>query len=140
MSLKEALALAEEKEMDLILISPNANPPVCRIADYSKFKYEQNKKEKDNRKKQKQQETKEIRLSPNIDTNDINTKVSAARKFLTKGDKVRVVLRFRGREMAHMAESKHILDDFAEALTDIASIEKGAQTEGRQIAIVLAKK
>jgi translation initiation factor IF-3 len=108
--------------------------------DYGKFRYEQARKEKEARKKQKIIEIKEIRLSPNIDTNDLNTKISAARKFITKGDKVKITLRFRGREMAHMANSKHILDDFAEALSDIASIEKAPKVEGRSMTMFLTEK
>ena len=97
-------------------------------------------KEKDNRKKQKAMEVKEIRLSPNIDTNDLNTKMAAARKFLTKGEEVKVVLRFRGREMAHMANSKHILDDFATALEDVSTIKRPAKVEGRSMILILAAK
>ena len=108
--------------------------------DYGKFRYEQARKEKEARKKQKIIEIKEIRLSPNIDTNDLNTKISAARKFISKGDKVKITLRFRGREMAHMANSKHILDDFAEALSDIASIEKAPKVEGRSMTMFLTEK
>ena len=124
MSSRDAMKLAEEAGVDLVKIAPTAKPPVCRIVDYGKFRYEQTRKEKDAKKKQKVMEVKEIRLSPNIDTNDLNTKTNAARKFLSKGDKVKVTLRFRGREMAHMASSKHILDDFAEVLADIAVIDK----------------
>lgn len=140
MSAKEALALAEEAELDLVKIAPTAQPPVCRIVDYGKFKYEQLRKEKDAKKKQKTIEIKEIRLSPNIDTNDLNTKSNAARKFLTKGDRVKVTLRFRGREMAHMNSSKHILDDFAENLADIAIVEKAPKVEGRSMTMFLAQK
>ena len=140
MSAKEAQAVAEEAGLDLIKIAPTANPPVCKIADFGKFRYEMARKEKDNRKKQKALEVKEIRLSPNIDTNDLNTKMSAARKFLTKGEEVKVVLRFRGREMAHMASSKHILDDFATALEDIATIKKPAKVEGRSMTMFLTEK
>ena len=140
MSGEQALRIAEEREMDLVLISPQAKPPVCKIMDYGKFRFEQTKKEKEARKKQKTIEIKEIRLSPNIDTNDLNTKINAAKKFLTKGDKVKVTLRFRGREMAHMNASKHILDDFAEALTEIAVVEKPAKVEGRSMTMVLAEK
>ena len=110
MSAKEALKLAEEAGVDLVKIAPTAKPPVCKIVDYGKYKYELTRKEKEAKKKQKVIETKEIRLSPNIDTNDLNTKINAARKFIAKGDKVKVTLRFRGREMAHMASSKHILE------------------------------
>lgn len=140
MSVKEALALAEEAGVDLIKIAPTAKPPVCKIADYGKFKYEQTRREKEAKKKQKVIDVKEIRLSPNIDTNDLNTKSNAARKFLTKGDKVKVTLRFRGREMAHMNSSKHILDDFAETLADCAVVEKAPKVEGRSMTMFLAEK
>lgn len=140
MSSKEALKLADEAGLDLVKIAPTAKPPVCKIVDYGKYRYEQARKEKEARKKQKTIEIKEIRLSPNIDTNDLNTKVNAAKKFITKGDKVKVTLRFRGREMAHMASSKHILDDFAEALGEIAVVEKAPKVEGRSMTMVLAEK
>ncbi|MBQ8325466.1 MAG: translation initiation factor IF-3 [Lachnospiraceae bacterium] len=140
MSIKEALQLAEEAELDLVKIVATAKPPVCKIVDYGKYRYEQARKEKDAKKKQKVIEVKEIRLSPNIDTNDLNTKINAARKFLSKGDKVKVTLRFRGREMAHMANSKHILDDFAEALADVSTIEKAPKVEGRSMTMFLTEK
>ena len=140
MSSREAQKLADEAGLDLVKIAPTAKPPVCKIVDYGKYSYEQARKEKEARKKQKTIEIKEIRLSPNIDTNDLNTKINAAKKFLTKGDKVKVTLRFRGREMAHMNASKHILDDFAEALTEIAVVEKPAKVEGRSMTMVLAEK
>ena len=140
MSAKEALALAQEAELDLVKIAPTAQPPVCRIVDYGKFKYEQLRKEKEAKKKQKVTEVKEIRLSPNIDTNDLNTKINAARKFLTKGDRVKVTLRFRGREMAHMNSSKHILDDFAESLSDVSVVEKAPKVEGRSMTMFLTEK
>ena len=140
MSAKEALALAEEAGLDLVKIAPMAQPPVCRIVDYGKFKYEQLRKEKEAKKKQKVTEVKEIRLSPNIDVNDLNTKMNAARKFLSKGDRVKVTLRFRGREMAHMNTSKHILDDFAENLSDIAVMEKAPKVEGRSMTMFLTEK
>ena len=140
MSSREAQKLADEAGLDLVKIAPTAKPPVCKIVDYGKYRYEQARKEKEARKKQKTIEIKEIRLSPNIDTNDLNTKINAAKKFLTKGDKVKVTLRFRGREMAHMNASKHILDDFAEALTEIAVVEKPAKVEGRSMTLVLAEK
>ena len=140
MSSREALALAEEAGVDLVKIAPNAQPPVCRIVDYGKFKYEQTRKEKEAKKKQHVTEIKEIRLSPNIDTNDLNTKVNAARKFLSKGDRVKVTLRFRGREMAHMAASKHILDDFAEQLADCSTVDKAPKAEGRSMIMFLAEK
>ncbi|MBR4586987.1 MAG: translation initiation factor IF-3 [Lachnospiraceae bacterium] len=140
MSSKDALKLAQDAELDLVKIAPNAKPPVCKIIDYGKYKYEQLRKEKENRKKQKIVELKEIRLSPNIEENDINTKCNNARKFLEKGDKVKVTLRFRGREMAHMHATKHVLDEFAERLADISSIEKPAKVEGRAMSLVLAAK
>ena len=140
MSSRDAMKLAEESGVDLVKIAPTAKPPVCRIVDYGKFRYEQTRKEKDAKKKQKVMEVKEIRLSPNIDTNDLNTKTNAARKFLSKGDKVKVTLRFRGREMAHMASSKHILDDFAEVLADIAVIDKAPKVEGRSMTMFLTQK
>ena len=139
-SIQEALAKAEEAEVDLVLIAPKADPPVCRIIDYGKFRYEQIQREKEARKKQKTIEIKEIRLSPNIDVNDIKTKANNARKFIEKGDKVKVALRFRGREMAHMQESKHILDDFADMLADIANVDKAPKVEGRNMVMFLAKK
>ena len=112
----------------------------CKIIDYGKYRYELARKEKEARKKQKVIEIKEVRLSPNIDTNDLNTKVGAARKFLEKGDKVKVTLRFRGREMAHMYKSKYILDDFAESLKDIAVIDKPSKVEGRSMVMFLTAK
>ena len=140
MSARDALKLAEEAGLDLVKIAPNAKPPVCKIVDYGKYRYEQLRKEKEAKKKQKVIEVKEIRLSPNIDTNDLNTKMNAASKFLAKGDKVKVTLRFRGREMAHMANSKHILDDFAENLAEIANVEKAPKVEGRSMTMFLAPK
>ena len=123
MSAREAMKLAEEAQLDLVKIAPKAQPPVCKIIDYGKYKYELARKEKEARKKQKTVEVKEVRLSPNIDTNDLNTKVNNAKKFLTKGNKVKVTLRFRGREMAHVQQSKHILDDVAQMLADVAVVE-----------------
>ena len=114
MSARDAMKMAKEAELDLVKIAPAAKPPVCKIIDYGKYRYEQARKEKEAKKKQKTIEIKEVRLSPNIDVNDLNTKVGAARKFIEKGNKVKVTLRFRGREMAHMQSSRHILDDFAE--------------------------
>lgn len=140
MSSKEAYRLAQEAELDLVKIAPTAKPPVCKIIDYGKYRYEMARKEKEAKKKQKVVEVKEVRLSPNIDTNDLNTKINAARKFISKGNKVKVTLRFRGREMAHMQNSKHILDDFAKELEDVATVEKAPKLEGRSIAMVLAEK
>ena len=131
---------AYEKDLDLVKIAPTAKPPVCKIIDYGKYRYELARKEKEARKKQKVIDVKEVRLSPNIDTNDLNTKVGAARKFLEKGDKVKVTLRCRGREMAHMSKSKYILDDFAESLADIAVVDKPSKVEGRSMVMFLTAK
>ena len=122
MSARDAQKLADEAELDLIKIAPKAKPPVCKIMDYGKFRYEQQKREKEAKKKQHVVETKEIRLSPNVEMNDLKTKANNARKFITKGDKVKVTLRFRGREMAHISSSAHVLDDFAKMLEDIAQV------------------
>lgn len=140
MSAKEALKLAKEADLDLVKIAPTAKPPVCKIINYGKYRYELARKEKEAKKKQKTVDTKEVRLSPNIESNDLNTKANMARKFIQKGDKVKVTLRFRGREMAHMNSSKHILDDFAEMLSDVAVIEKPAKLEGKSIMMVLTEK
>jgi translation initiation factor IF-3 len=140
MSAKEAMFKAQEAGLDLVKIAPQAKPPVCKIIDYGKYRYELARKEKEAKKKQKTIEVKEVRLSPNIDTNDLNTKVNAARKFLSKGDRVKVTLRFRGREMAHMSSSKHVLDDFAELLTDVATVEKAPKIEGRSMTMFLSAK
>jgi translation initiation factor IF-3 len=140
MSAREAQKLADEAELDLVKIAPTAKPPVCKIIDYGKYKYEQTRRDKEAKKKQKTVELKEIRLSPNIDSNDLNTKVNNAKKFLEKGNRVKVTLRFRGREMAHMQSSKHILDDIAENLSDVAVVEKAPKIEGRSISMVLAEK
>ena len=140
MPASEAFKLAQQAELDLVKIAPTAKPPVCKIIDYGKYRYELARKEKEARKKQKIIDIKEVRLSPNIDTNDLNTKVGAARKFLEKGDKVKVTLRFRGREMAHMSKSKYILDDFAESLADIAVVDKPSKVEGRSMVMFLTVK
>ena len=139
-SIEEARAQAKEAELDLVLIAPKADPPVCRIIDFGKFRYEQARKEKEAKKKQKVIEVKEIRFSPNIDVNDINTKANMARKFIEHGDRVKVTMRFRGREMSHMNESRHVLDDFAEKLSDIAQVEKAPKVEGRNMTMFLTKK
>ena len=140
MSSREALNMAREADLDLIKIAPTAKPPVCKIADYGKYKYEQVRREKAAKKRQKVTEVKEIRLTPNIDVNDLNTKANQARKFIEKGDRVKVALRFRGREMAHMATSKGILDTFFEKLEDVAMIEKPAKLEGRSMIMFLTQK
>lgn len=140
MSAKDAMKLAREAELDLVKVAPTAKPPVCKIIDYGKYRYEMARKEKEAKKKQKTIEVKEVRLSPNIDVNDLNTKVAAARKFLSKGNKVKVTLRFRGREMAHMQSSKHILDDFAKELEDVAAVDKAPKVEGRSMTMFLTEK
>ena len=140
MSARDALKLAQDAALDLVKIAPTAKPPVCKIIDYGKYRYELLRKEKEAKKKQKVIEVKEVRLSPNIDTNDLNTKTSAARKFLEKGNKVKVTLRFRGREMAHMNQSRYILDEFAQSLADIAVIDKPSKVEGRSMVMFLTAK
>ena len=139
-SAAEANAMAEEQGMDLVKISPNAVPPVCKIMDYSKFCYDQKKREKDAKKNQKVVEIKEIRMSPSIDTNDFNTKVKAAQKFIADGNRVKVSVRFRGREMAHTDIGKDLLDKFAEQCTEVATLDKGAKLEGRMMSIFLSPK
>ena len=140
MSARDAYKRAQEAGLDLVKIAPTAKPPVCKIIDYGKYRYEMARKEKEARKKQRTIDVKEVRLSPNIDTNDLNTKVGAARKFISKGDKVKVTLRFRGREMAHMQSSKYILDEFAEKLSDVATVEKAPKVEGRSMTMFLTEK
>lgn len=140
MSSREALEIAKEADLDLVKIAPGAKPPVCKIIDYGKYRYEQSRKEKQAKKNQKMVEIKEIRMSPNIDTNDLNTKINAAKKFLAKGNKVKVTLRFRGREMAHVNNSRHILDDIAEALSEYAVVEKQPKLEGRNMSMMLSEK
>ena len=140
MSAKDALKMAKEANLDLVKIAPTAKPPVCKIVDYGKYRYEQARREKEAKKKQKITEVKEIQLSPNIDVNDLTTKANQARKFVEKGNKVKVALRFRGREMAHMATGKEVLDSFFEKLSDVAVVEKPAKLEGRSMIMVLAEK
>ena len=140
MSAAQANQLAEEQGMDLVKISPNAVPPVCKIMDYSKFCYDQKKREKDAKKNQKVVEIKEIRMSPSIDTNDLNTKIKAAQKFLMDGNRVKVSVRFRGREMAHTNIGEKLLVDFGEACADIATMEKNPKLEGRFMAMFLTPK
>ena len=140
MSSQDAQKIADEAELDLVCISPMAKPPVCKIIDYGKYRYEMIRRDKEAKKKQKIVELKEVRLSPNIDTNDLATKTNAARKFLEKGDKVKVTLRFRGREMSHMSQSRYILDDFAKSLADIAVIDKPSKVEGRTLVMFMSAK
>ncbi|MEG0073684.1 MAG: translation initiation factor IF-3 [Clostridia bacterium] len=139
MTTKAALALAYEKELDLVLIAPNGKPPVCKILDYGKFKFEMIKKEKESKKKQKVVEIKEIRLSPKIDKHDLEVKAKNANKFIAAGDKVKVTLRFRGRELSFVNTSKAILDQFAELLED-ATIEKQAKLEGKSMIMIVSPK
>ncbi len=140
MSAATANEMADEQGLDLVKISPNATPPVCKIMDYSKFCYDQKKREKDAKKNQKVVEIKEIRMSPSIDTNDLNTKIKAAQKFLTDGNRVKVSVRFRGREMAHTNIGEKLLMDFADACSEIAAMEKNPKLEGRFMAMFLAPK
>ena len=136
----EANAMAEEQGLDLVKISPNAVPPVCKIMDYSKFCFDQKKREKEAKKNQRVVEIKEIRMSPSIDTNDLNTKIKSAQKFLADGNRVKVSVRFRGREMAHTNIGEKLLMDFADACTEIATMEKNPKLEGRFMAMFLTPK
>lgn len=140
MSSRDAFRIARELDLDLVKIAATAAPPVVRITDYGKYRYEMLRKEKEARRNQRTTELKEIRMTPNIDTNDLNTKLAAARKFLEKGNKVKIALRFRGREMSRMNQSKYILDDFGQQLSDIAVLDKPAKVEGRNMAVVLSPK
>jgi translation initiation factor IF-3 len=134
------MKLAHEANLDLVKIAPQAKPPVCKIIDYGKFRYEQARKEKEARKKQKTIEVKEIRFSPNIDTNDLNTKVTHAKKFLAAGNKVKVSVRFRGREMTHTQVGRTILEEFAQQLAEVAVVDKPPKMEGRSMVMFLAQK
>ena len=140
MSTAEALRIAEQRGLDLVLIAPQAAPPVCRIMDYGKFRFEQQKREKDQRKNQKIVELKEVRLSLNIGEHDFATKVGHAVRFLSGGDKVKASIRFRGREMAHASLGNVTMDKFAQALAENAVVEKPAKIEGRSMTMVLAPK
>ena len=140
MSSREAYSLALEKNLDLVKIAPQAQPPVCRIMDYGKYRFEQAKREKESRKNQKTIEVKETRLSLNIDTHDFDTKVNQTKKFLAAGNRVKVSIRFRGREMAHAQMGTGIMQRFAEACAEFGSIEKPAKLEGRQMLMFIAPK
>ena len=140
MSAEEALKIAIEQDLDLVKIAPGSNPPVCRVMDYGKFRFEQTKKEKEAKKNQRVIEIKEIRMSPGIDTNDFNTKLKNAQKFLADGDRVKVSVRFRGREMAHTDIGAVLLKDFAEKCTEIASMDKAPKLEGRNMSMFLSPK
>jgi len=139
-SVSEALAKAEEAGLDLVELAPNANPPVCRVMDYGKFKYEIAKKEKENRKKQHVIVTKEVRFRPKTDEHDFDFKVRHARKFLEAGNRVKATVMFRGRENAHREYGQKVLDKFKEALEDIAKIEKDTKLEGGQLVLFMTKK
>ena len=138
MSAREALQLAAERNLDLVKIAPTANPPVCQIMDYGKYRFEQQKKEKEARKNQRVVDIKEIRLSLNIDTNDFNTKVNHAKRFLKEGNKVKASIRFRGREMAHTDLGQEVMKRFAQVMSEFAVIEKQPKLEGRSMQMFLA--
>ena len=140
MSAEEALKIAEEKELDLVKISPMAKPPVCKIMDYGKFRFEQAKREKEAKKNQRVMEVKEIRMSPSIGENDLQTKLKAALKFLADGDRVKVSIRFRGREMAHTNIGEQILRDFADKCSELANLDKQPKLEGRNMSMFLSPK
>ena len=140
MSAAAALKIAVERELDLVKIAPGSNPPVCKIMDYGKFRFEQTKKEKEAKKNQRVIEIKEIRMSPGIDTNDFNTKLKNGQKFLADGDRVKVSVRFRGREMAHTEIGAQLLKDFAAKCADIANMDKAPKLEGRNMSMFLSPK
>lgn len=140
MSSAAALEIAEGKDLDLVKIAPGSNPPVCKIMDYGKFRFEQLKKEKEAKKNQKVVEVKEIRMSPSIDTNDFNTKVKNAQKFLKDGNRVKVTVRFRGREMAHTSLGEQLLKQFGADCDEVATVAKGAKLEGRNMSMFLSPK
>ena len=140
MSAEDALKIADEQGLDLVKISPQANPPVCKLMDYGKYRFEQGKREKEARKNQHVVEIKEIRMSPGIDIGDFNVKLKNAQKFLADGDRVKVTVRFRGREMAHTDIGKKLLDQFAEQCAEAATVDKGAKLEGRNMSIFLSPK
>lgn len=140
MSSKEAFKIAVEKNLDLVKIAPQAKPPVCKIMDYGKYRFEQSKREKEAKKNQKVVEIKEIRLSLKIDTHDFETKANQAKKFLKAGNKVKVSIRFRGREMAHPENGLTTMQEFADACSELSQIEKAAKLEGRQMLMFLSPK
>lgn len=140
MSAREALEKAEEASLDLVKISPNAVPPVCKLMDYGKFKFEQTKREKEAKKNQHVVEIKEVRMSPSIDVNDFNVKLRNAQKFLGEGDRVKVTVRFRGREMAHTEIGRELLLKFAEECAEVAAMDKEPKLDGRHMSIFLSSK
>ena len=135
-----ALEIAEEKKLDLVLVSPNAQVPVCKIMNYGKYKFEQAKKEKEAKKKQKVQETKELRITPNIEEHDFGFKAKNAKKFIEDGNKVKITVRFRGRELNNVKMGENVLNDFAKELEDVAVVEKAPKLEGKNMFIILDKK
>lgn len=137
---REALRIAQDMGLDLVNVAPQAKPPVCRIMDYGKFKYEQSKKEREARKKQKIVQVKEVRLTPNIEEHDLQTKLRNVRKFLEHGDKVKLTIRFRGRQIAHAELGQQVLDRLAKEVEDIGAIERNPMLEGRQMIMILAPK
>ena len=140
LSLQDALDLADEKKLDLVLVAPNNNPKVCKIMNYGKYKFEQSKKEKEARKKQKTFELKEIRITPNIDKHDFDFKAKNAQKFLEDGNKVKITVRFRGRELNYVKQGEQVLNQFIEVLNEIAVAERKPVLEGKNLFIILAKK
>jgi translation initiation factor IF-3 len=140
MSSDEALKIADEQGLDLVKISPQATPPVCKLMNYGKFRFEQSKREKEAKKNQHIVEIKEIRMSPGIDIGDFNTKLKNAQKFIAEGNRVKVSVRFRGREMAHTDIGRDLLDKFAEQCAETANLDKGAKLEGRMMSIFLSPK
>ncbi len=140
MSAEAALDIAAEEDLDLVKISPASNPPVCKIMDYGKFRFEQSKRDKETKKNQKVIEIKEIRMSPGIGDNDFNTKLKNGQKFLTDGDRLKVTVRFRGREMTHTEIGEELLDRFSQACSDIATVSKSAKLDGRHMTMFLAPK
>lgn len=139
-SKRDALQIAEQENLDLVLVAPKAKPPVAKVMDYGKYRFELQKKQREARKKQKTVNVKEVRLSPTIDTNDFNTKMKNARKFLAKGDKVKVSIRFRGRAITHKDIGRDVLGRFAEETQDVATVESKAKMDGRSMFLMLAPK
>ncbi len=140
LSINDALDKADEAKLDLVLVAPNAEPPVCKLMNYGKYKFEQAKREKESKKNQKAFEVKEIRITPNIDTHDFEFKAKNARKFVEDGNKVKITVRFRGREMNYTKAGEENLNKFVEALSDIAVVEKKPLLEGKNMFVILAKK
>jgi len=140
MSVRDALKIAQDKELDLVEVAPNAKPPVCRIMDYGKYRYEQSKREREARKKQKVIEIKEIRMTPKIESHDFQVKVKAAQKFLKDGDKVKAIIRFRGREIVHAELGKSLLMQLYESVKDHALLEREPKIEGKNMIMILSGK